>query len=157
MEPIMNKGQRNALDDSRVAPRPDLGGFHMLDSRALGPELLKGMREIARFMEGTEAQHAIRRWYHITTTSNFPTFKLGSVTCALKSTIRAHIWMQQKKRAWKTEDQELLVRINSLLISIMAMIEPDGHANDNHDHAHMSAVMAETAKTINRLLHIGET
>lgn len=148
----MVEQQSNSIDDASVS----LPNFHRIDSCALGPELLKGMREIARFMEGTDAQHAIRRWYHITTSSTFPTFKLGSVTCALKSTIRAHIWMQQKKRAWKTEDQELLVRVNILLTSILTMIEPDGHANDNYDRAHLSAVIAETAKTIHRLLHVGD-
>jgi hypothetical protein len=156
MEPVMSREQPDAIDDTGAAPRSDVS-FHMIDRRALAPDILKGMREIARFMEATDAQHAIRRWYHITTTSNFPTFKLGSVTCALKSTIRASIWMQQKKRAWRSEDQELLVRVNILLTSILTMIEPNGHANDNYDRAHFSAVIAETTKTIQRILHIGET
>jgi len=156
MELVMSEQQRNPTDDAGLTPRSDFN-FHTVDSRALAPDLLKTIREIARFMEGTDAPDALRRWYHITTTSNFPTFKLGSVTCALKSTIRASIWMQQKKRAWRSEDQELLVRVNILLTSILTMIDPTGHANDNHDRAHLSAVIAETAMTIQRLLQIGGT
>jgi hypothetical protein len=156
MEAVMSEGQRNAIDEHGVARGSDVN-FHTVDSRALAPDLLKTIREIAGFMEGTDAPDALRRWYHITTTSNFPTFKLGSVTCALKSTIRAHIWMQQKKRAWRREEEELLVRINILLTSILTMIEPNGHANDNHDRAHFSAVITETTRTIHRLLQIGGT
>jgi hypothetical protein len=65
--------------------------------------------------------------------------------------------MQQKKRAWRTEDQELLVRTHLLLTSMLALIEPAGHANDNHDSAHLSVVVAETMEAICRLMHVGES
>jgi hypothetical protein len=153
MEPTMSDRQPNAIADIEVARTSDVT-FHMIDNRALAPDLLRSVREITQFMEGSDAGSAVRRWYHITATANFPSFKLGSVTCALKSTIRASIWMQQKKRARWNEEEELLVRTHVLLSSILTMIEPNGHANDNHGRAHLSEVMAETATTIRRVLQL---
>lgn len=150
----MSEQRHNAIKDT--AARLSDTSFHMIDVRPPAPDIPKGVREITRFMEGTDDKRAVRGMYHRTKNSNtIPTFKLGSMTCALKSSIRATIWMQEK-RAWRSEEQELLVRSHILLTSILTLLSGhNGHANDNYDQAQLSALMAEAATILQRVLRIG--
>ena len=93
----MSEQQRNVIKDRGVARRSD-DSFHLVDNRPLPADVLKGVREITLFIEGTDDKSAIRSMYHRTETSNtIPTFKQGSMTYARKSTIRATIWMQESR------------------------------------------------------------
>jgi hypothetical protein len=151
---MSNRNEAQNTRDYQARHIPE-NSFHMLDHPQLASDLLEGVREIAMFIHGTMDKPTIRSVYHRTETSNtIPTFKLGAMTCARKSAIRATIWMQEK-RTWKSDDQELLVRVNMLLNNILTLIEPHHHANDNRNRAELSLAVAEAMKTIHRLLHIG--
>src|ERR1700720_2121048 len=82
MEPAMSEQQRNEIIE-REAPRISDDNFHKVDNRSLAPDVLKGVREITLFTDGTDDKSAIRSMYHRTLTSNtVPTFKWGSMTYA---------------------------------------------------------------------------
>ena len=148
--------QRDGAIGNHGVWRMSDNNFHLVDQRPLAFDILKGMREITLYLRGTSDKNAIRSMYHLTETSNtIPTFKQGAMTCALKSSIRATIWMQEK-RAWRSEEQELLVRAHVLLNSILTLMSGhNGHANDNHGRAQLSDLMAEAERTIQRVLQIG--
>jgi hypothetical protein len=156
MEPPIpvSEQQGKAIKDRGVARISD-DNFHIVDNRPLPPDVLKGVREITLFMEGTDDKSAIRSMYHRTETSNtIPTFKQGSMTYARKSTIRATIWMQES-RAWESALQEDLVRVHILLRSILASLaESNEHTVPGHDWT-LSPLMAEAARTIQRVLSSG--
>jgi hypothetical protein len=148
MEPAMSEQQRDEIIE-REAPRISNDNFHTVDNRSLAPDVLKTVREITLFTDDTDDKSAIRAMYHRTETSNtVPTFKWGSLTCARKSSIRAVIWMQES-RAWKGALQEDLVRVHILLNSLLASLSEQ---NDNNQ---TLLLMAEAARTIQRLLQIG--
>src|SRR5882757_390107 len=123
--------------------------FHAVDERPLAGDILKTVREITRFLEGTDDKSAVRGMYHRTEKSNtIPTFKLGSLTCARKSSIRATIWMQER-RAWEGAVQEDLVRVHVLLSRLLAVTsEQNGSRANGHDQAQLLPLMAEATKTI---------
>jgi hypothetical protein len=154
MELAMSEQQRNTIKDRGVTRMSD-DHFHSVDNRPLAPDVLKGIREITLFTEGTDDKSAIRSMYHRTLKSNtVPTYKWGSLTCARKSAIRATIWSQES-RAWKGALQEDLVRVHILLSSILASLaEQNEHTVPSHDRT-LSPLMAEAARTIQRLLKIG--
>src|SRR5882762_10489027 len=105
----MSEQQREPAKEPGVMRMAD-NSFHALDHPPLAPDIIQGVRDLTYYMHGTSDKNSIRSMYHRTETSNtIPTFKLGSTTCARKSSIRATIWMQEK-RAWRSEEQELLVR-----------------------------------------------
>lgn len=134
-------------------PVPDIR-FHQLD-RPIAEELLRGVPEIAPFLLGSSDKSALRSIYHITeTSSSIPVFKIGGMTCALKSSIRAKFWEQQRS-AFPTPIQEDLVRLHILLTSILRVAA----ANDNGDTAthtdHTRPLLVEAAQTIQRVLAAG--
>ncbi len=137
------------------ARQMSVSSFHVLGYPPLAPNILKGMREITLHMLGTCDKNAIRSMYHRTETSNtLPTFKLGAMTCALKSSIRATIWMQEK-RAWRGTMQEDLVRLHILFSSILTFLaERNGNVTVDRDEAQLRALLAETAMTIRRVMQI---
>jgi hypothetical protein len=150
----MSEQQRNAIKDRGVTRMSD-DTFHSVDNRPLAPDVLKGIREITLFTEGTDDKSAIRGMYHRTLkSSTVPTYKWGSMTCARKSAIRAKIWSQES-RAWKGALQEDLVRVHILLSSILtSLAEPNEHTVPGHDRT-LSPLMAEAARTIQRVLSSG--
>jgi translation initiation factor 6 (eIF-6) len=104
------------------------------------------------FLYGTADQSAVRSVYHTIEKSNtIPTFKVGSITCALKSSIRAKFWSQEK-RAFANGAQEDLVRLHILLTSILNLVA----ANDNGSAASdpIRPLLAEAADTIQRVIPI---
>jgi hypothetical protein len=137
------------------AERISESSFHVLDHPPLASDILKGVREITLHMLGTCDKNAIRSMYHRTETSNtIPTFKLGSMTCALKSSIRATIWMQEK-RAWRGAMQEDLVRLHTLLSSLLAVLsERNGNVIGDRDETQLKAILAEAARTIRCVIQI---
>jgi len=150
----MSEQQGKAIKDRGVARISD-DNFHSVDNRPLADDIMKTVRDITVFFEGTADQSAIRSMYHRLEKSNtIPIFKLGSLTCARKSSIRATIWMQER-RAWRSEEQELLVRVHILLNSILtSLAEPNQHTVPGHDRM-LSPLMAEAARTIQRILSSG--
>src|ERR1700677_171224 len=118
MEEIMSEQRLKGLDAVKAALMAD-ATFHMLDQPPLASDLLKGVRNITLFVCGTANKNAVRGMYHVLETSNtIPAFKIGSIWYARKSSIRATFWSHER-RAWRTKDQELLVRIHILLGSIL--------------------------------------
>jgi len=149
----MSEQQRELTKDT--GERMPESVFQTLDLPPLAPDILRGVRDITVYLYGTSDRNAIRSVYHLTEKSNtIPTFKLGSMTCARKSSIRATVWMQEK-RAWKGEQQELLVRMHVLLSGIITLMSAHGkNATDERDHAKLLALLMEAATTIQRVLQI---
>ena len=137
-----------------VVPHEAGSQFHKLDYPPLASDLLRGVREITRFVYGTDERSAIRSVYHLTS-GRFPSFKLGSMTCALKSTIRASIWMQQRKRAWRGHMEEEFVRLHVLLSGILALLaERNGHSGGDRDDTQLRALLTEGTKTIREMIEM---
>lgn len=68
----------------------------------LADDLMRGAATVAVFMFGEtddpkQAEANQRKIYHLSDTTDFPTFKLGGVLCGRKSTILA--WIDQQERA----------------------------------------------------------
>jgi hypothetical protein len=63
---------------------------------AFSDDLLRGAAEIARWVYGDSKFR--RRIYHLTATSNFPHFKIGSQIHAKKSVLLAHFNEQSRRR-----------------------------------------------------------
>lgn len=59
-------------------------------------DLLRGASEISAFLF-KEAKFR-RKVYHLAANSNMPTFKLGSMLCARKSTLLNWVEQQEKRR-----------------------------------------------------------
>jgi hypothetical protein len=53
----------------------------------LADDLLVGAPAIAKFVFGSDDVAAVRRTYHLAGTKNLPTFKLGALLAARKSTL----------------------------------------------------------------------
>jgi hypothetical protein len=133
------------------ALRMSTSSFHLLDQPALASDILRGIREVTLFMRGVADKKAIRSMYHATETSNtVPTFKLAGMTCARKSSIRATIWLQEK-RTWTDTMQEDLVRLHILMSSILSLLS-NADRDGICDEAKFQAVVAECAVTIQRVL-----
>jgi hypothetical protein len=146
--------EASSIKEAAASHMPETN-FGTLDYAPLAPNLLKGMREIALHMLGTCDKAAIRSMYHRTETSNtIPTFKLGSMTCALKSSIRATIWMQEK-RAWRGEMREDLVRLHILLSGLLTLLAGRS-GNVAGDDAQLGAILAESVKTIRHVMQIAK-
>jgi hypothetical protein len=64
---------------------------------ALATDLLRGADEIAEFLFGDKQQR--RKVYHLAN-SRLPTFRLGSLLCARRSTLLEWI-AEQEQRGWK--------------------------------------------------------
>jgi hypothetical protein len=60
-------------------------------------DLLHGADEIAQFLYGSKALR--RKVYHLASTSNVPTFKLGSMICARKTVLLAWVEAQELRHA----------------------------------------------------------
>jgi len=150
----MSEQQRSVIKDRGVTRMSD-DNFHTVDNRPLPSDVLKGVREITLFTEGTDDKSAIRSMYHRTLKSNtVPTYKWGSLTFARKSSIRAAIWMQES-RAWKGALEEDLARVHILLSSILASLEKPNQDPMNGHNRMLVPLMAEAVRTIQRLLKIG--
>jgi hypothetical protein len=61
----------------------------------LADDLLRGAEEIAEFIFGDSRQR--RKVYHAAATSRIPTFRLGAMLCARKSTLLRWIADQESK------------------------------------------------------------
>jgi hypothetical protein len=61
----------------------------------LADDLLRGAEEIAEFIFGDSRQR--RKVYHAAATSRLPTFRLGAMLCARKSTLLRWIAEQESK------------------------------------------------------------
>jgi hypothetical protein len=60
----------------------------------LADDLLRGADRIAEFLFGDPAER--RKVYHLSEKSRVPVFRLGSVLCARKSTLKA--WIEEQER-----------------------------------------------------------
>jgi len=60
-------------------------------------DILRGAEEIATFVFGSASLR--RRVYHLIATSNFPSFKLGSMICARKSVLIKWVEDQEQRHA----------------------------------------------------------
>ena len=129
--------------------------FFLVNEPTLAADLLRSVRNITLHLHGTADRSAVRSVYHILETSRtIPTFKLGAFTCARKSSIRAKIWLHET-RAWEGSKQEDLVRLHILLTSILRhvfTIDSDGHVGSGSDQAHLWPMVAEAARSIQRVV-----
>ena len=75
--------------------RPEGQNDSASDTATIGSDLLHGADAIAEFVFG-QRKHR-RKVYHLTSQAKyaFPHFKIGSVTCALKSSI--HRWIKEQE------------------------------------------------------------
>lgn len=69
---------------------------------ALADDLLRGAEEIAEFIFGDPRQR--RKVYHAAATSRLPTFRLGSMLCARKSTLLRWIAEQESQTGESKHD-----------------------------------------------------
>ena len=123
--------------------------FHMVDNRPLAPDVLRGVPRIAGYLHEECDKSAIRTTYHwLASSRSIPAYKWGSMWCARKSSIRATIWSQER-RAWTGDKQEDLVRVHILLNNILAAL------SESNDNSQILPLMAEAARTIQRVLKIG--
>jgi hypothetical protein len=60
----------------------------MKDDTPLADDLLVGAPAIARFVFGGDGPAKVRRTYHLAAAKEIPTFKLGALLAARKSTLR---------------------------------------------------------------------
>jgi len=67
------------------------------DDPEFSQDVLRGADSIAHWLYGDRGMR--RKVYHLVASSNFPHFKLGSVICARKSTLRAHFKAQEDRHA----------------------------------------------------------
>jgi hypothetical protein len=63
----------------------------------LARDMLRGADEIAEYLYGSRTLR--RKVYHLTSTSNVPFFKLGSMICARKSVLLAWVETQERRHA----------------------------------------------------------
>jgi hypothetical protein len=63
---------------------------------SLADDLLRGAEKIAEFIYGSSDEPNRRRVYHAADKHGLPTFKLGGVICARKSTILK--WIEARER-----------------------------------------------------------
>jgi hypothetical protein len=155
MEPGMSdESEALAFKENEAPPAPE-DSFFMLDHPPLPPDIIKGVRGITLYLHGTGDKKLVRSVYHQTEKSNtIPTFKLGSMTCVRRSSIRATIWMQER-RAWPSPMEEDLVRLHVLLSGILTLLsEHNGHIGGDRDETQLRALLAEGAKTISRVIQI---
>jgi hypothetical protein len=109
------------------------------------------------FYTGLDDQASMRRIFHILESSNFiPAIKGSGTWWLRKSTARATLWMHER-RAWETERDEDLVRLN-LLLNLLLQRLPPPPANDNNrrdgSQDPLLAIVIEAAATIQRLLKV---
>jgi hypothetical protein len=149
-------GKQNNEPSMKKVTLPMPESFHALQAPPLPPDLRIGVRDVTLGIRGTDDEKAVRSMFHVLETSNtIPSFKIGARTCVRMSSVRATFWMQEK-RAWRGEDQELLVRVHILLNSILTLVsEHNGNAIDERDQAHLLPLIAAAARTIQRVLQIG--
>ena len=62
-------------------------------------DLLRGAEEIAQFL--FDDANARRKVYHLVATSRLPHFKLGSMICSRRSTLRK--WVEQQENRASTD------------------------------------------------------
>ncbi|WP_426424149.1 hypothetical protein [Bradyrhizobium genosp. A] len=146
----MTEVKISPLLEEEAAKHRAKDAFHHID-RPLAPDFLRTASGIAMFVYGRDDKPAIRSIHHLTEHTAFPSFKFGGLTCALKSTIRAHIWNQQVRRAEWWEPEESLMRLHILLTSILHLATSRSSASQTYDPA--QALLAEAAETIQRVLH----
>jgi hypothetical protein len=65
-----------------------------LPGESLADDLLRGADKIAEFLFGDPTER--RKIYHLSEKSRLPVFRLGSVLCARKSTLKA--WIEDQER-----------------------------------------------------------
>lgn len=75
-----------------------------LPMAGLSDDMLRGAHEIAGFLFGNPKER--RKVYHLAERSRLPTFKLGAVLCARKSTIMEWV-AQQEAKAFKTVSDQV--------------------------------------------------
>jgi hypothetical protein len=78
---------------SKTAPLPEAP-----QDEALKDDLLEGAGQIADFLYGNSCLR--RKVYHLAQTSRIPLFRLGSVLCGRRSTLKNWI-KSQEERGWK--------------------------------------------------------
>jgi hypothetical protein len=84
----------------------------------LGDDVLRGAKQIALFWAGRDDRKAVKNIYHtIEKTNSIPTYLWGSMLCARKSTLYAHVWAQEKQSM--DPHQRLLVRLHTALSAVM--------------------------------------
>lgn len=81
---------------------PPNGGA--MSTAILSDDMLRGAHEIAGFLFGNPKER--RKVYHLAERSRLPTFKLGAVLCARKSTIMEWVAQQEAKAFKAVSDQE---------------------------------------------------
>jgi hypothetical protein len=145
----------NELNRSKPAVLKTAGGnpaarFHQLDQPPLAPDILRSVRCIAMYLYGTADKSTIRSVYHTIEKSNtIPNFKIGSITCAQKSLIRAKFWAQQR-RAFADDMQEDLVRLHVLLTSILRLAATNDM--EGQTFVPLQPLLAEVAETVQRII-----
>lgn len=75
-----------------------------LPTAGLSDDMLRGAHEIAGFLFGDPKER--RKVYHLAENSRLPTFKLGAVLCARKSTIMEWV-KQQEAKAFRAISEEV--------------------------------------------------
>ena len=64
-------------------------------------DMLRGAEEIADFLFGRRDER--RKVYHLAATSRLPTFKLGSMICARRSTLMQ--WVEDQERRSRSAEE----------------------------------------------------
>jgi hypothetical protein len=150
----MNRMQAAAShSEPRGAANDNISNFLALGIQPLGGDVVRTVRNISRAILGKDDPKSVRSMFHVLEYSNsIPSFKIGSQTCVMLSSVRAKFWSQEK-RAWATEDEELLVRIHLLLTAALPlMMQMNGERSA--DAERLAAIMAEAVPTLQRLLGV---
>jgi hypothetical protein len=117
---------------------------------------LRTVRHITMFYTGLDDQASMRRIFHILESSNFiPAIKGSGTWWLRKSTARATLWMHER-RAWETERDEDLVRLNLLLTLLLQRLPPPPANDNNRDGSQdpLPVIVIEAAATVQRLLKV---
>jgi hypothetical protein len=78
------------------SPRPKIASVSLRgEARPLADDILRGAEAIAAFLFGDRSKR--RQVYHLAERSRLPTFKLGAMLCARRSTILRWIVEQEAK------------------------------------------------------------
>jgi hypothetical protein len=151
MEKIMNKPIMSESEIEALARKLDT--FHQIPRPARKQQLLRGTRDIAKYVFDADDKAAVRATFHILeTSSSIPALKLGGMWCVYISSLNAKIWAQQK-RAWPTEEGETLVRLHIILSALLpSLLALDTRAANDNSPA-MVDLVDEAVKTVDRLLH----
>lgn len=138
-----------------VLKSPGSLDFNRIDAGHLGSDLLRTVRQITLFYTGSDDAASMRKIFHILESSKFiPAIKGSGTWWLRKSTARATLWMHER-RAWATEKDEDLVRLNLLLNMLLQRLPANDNIRPDGGQDPLAAITSELLTTVHRLLQAG--